>query len=102
MSAQRKDNGSKPKASTPIAEAAAPAAQPEAERETAAAAPATEVTPAAEEKREPTKALVYVVAPGRSITSPRGIRTAGMVVDPERDHVTDVDALVRIGAVVRA
>lgn len=44
---------------------------------------------------------VYRVAPGRSITSRRGILTEGTEVNAERDGISDLDALVRIGAVVR-
>jgi len=111
MSAKRKEHTSEPKAPAPVAEAAAsPEVQASDEREPTGASPASEAlvepkateSPKAPAAAEQAKKRVFRVAPGRSITSPRGIRGPDMEVDPVRDNVADIDFLVSIGAVVES
>lgn len=92
MSAKRRE---------PAPEAKAPETVPEAPE---APVVAPEDAPEADPQPEATEPPMtgYRVAQGRAITSRRGILVAGEVVLPERDGISDVDELVRIGAVVRA
>lgn len=94
MSAKRKERSQERPARAPII---ADVTEPETAPETDAALDvAHEPEPAVVAPQAP----VYRVAKGRSLTSPRGILDAGTVLDPARDGISDIEALVACGAVV--
>lgn len=86
---------------TAEASASSPAAGPAVDEAAPASEPASSDAPVVDEAP---RAVVYRVAVGRSLTTRRGLKDAGSVLDPEKDvhgGVERLEQLVAAGAVSR-